>query len=390
MRPVSQLDFSKIPDYSKRQMFLDPAGPVTIQRYEDYAFPKIAQYLATQKGAFWSPNEVTLMKDQIDFREASKSTKHIYTSNLLRQTTLDSIQGRSPVQIFTPVVSVPELEGLVLWWSGIEQIHSESYSHIIKNIYNVPTDQFNAIHGVPEIVNMASSIDVHYNNLHVLNSTLVTLGRMKEDLAKNPALKAMLSGAMEYLEKTVTEHEHIKAIWLALVASYGLEAIRFMVSFATSLGMVENKIFIGSGNIISLILQDEMLHTKWTAYIMNQLVKLDPRFRQVAEELKVESYQILMEIIHEEKNWAAYLFKEGPMIGLNEKIMIDFVDFQANLRLGEIGIKYPTKVKSTPIPWFNKHFNTNKKQTALQENESVAYVLGAMTSTINYADLPDL
>jgi ribonucleoside-diphosphate reductase beta chain len=154
--------------------------------------------------------------------------------------------------------------------------------------------------------------------------------------------------------------------------------------------MVENKIFIGSGNIISLILQDETLHTKWTAYIINQLVKVDPRFREVAHELRKEALDVLISVIDEEKNWAKYLFKEGPMIGLNEKIMVDFVDYTAPLKLAEIGIKVPTKIKSTPLPWYNKHFNTNKKQTALQENESVAYVIGAMTNTVNYAELPNI
>jgi ribonucleoside-diphosphate reductase beta chain len=372
---MSTLDYSKIPDYSNRQMFLDPAGPVTIQRYEEYAFPKLAQFLATQKGSFWSPNEVTLMKDQIDFKEASKSTRHIYTSNLLRQTTLDSIQGRSPVQIFTPISSVPEVEGLVLWWSAFEQIHSESYSHIIKNIYNVPVEQFNNIHGIPEIVNMASGIDKFYNDLHILNS--------------KKALQATAPAEMrKYLE--VSEHEHLKAIWMALIASYGLEAIRFMVSFATSLGMVENRIFIGSGNIISLILQDETLHTKWTAYIINQLIKVDPRFREIAHEMRKEAADALLSVIDEEKGWAKFLFKEGPMIGMNEKIMVDHVDYTAGIRLGEVGMKHTTKIKTAPLPWFNKHFNTNKKQTALQESESVAYVIGSMTASIDYNELPDL
>lgn len=377
---MSSLDYTKIPDYSSRQMFLDPAGPVTIQRYEEYGFPKVAQFLKTQKGSFWSPDEVTLMKDQIDFKEASKSTRHIYTSNLLRQTTLDSIQGRSPVQIFTPVSSVPEIEGLVLWWSAFEQIHSESYSHIIKNIYNVPVDQFNAIHSIPEITNMASGIDKFYNQLHELNSKVALHNMSKAEGAPTEITKWL----------QVSEHDHVKAVWMALIASYGLEAIRFMVSFATSLGMVENRIFMGSGNIISLILQDETLHTKWTAYIINQLVKTDPRFRDVASEMRKEAIDALESVIDEEKNWARYLFKEGPMIGLNEKIMVDFVDHTAPLRLAEIGMKVPTRVKSTPLPWYNKHFNTNKKQTALQENESVAYVIGAMTSTIDYTVLPDL
>lgn len=366
-------DFSKIPNYSKRKMFLDPAGPVTIQRYDDYAYPRIAKYDETQRGAFWVPEEITLTKDKIDFKEAGPAVRHIFTSNLLRQTTLDSIQGVAPVQIFEPVASVPELVNMVTTWTWFEQIHSRAYSHIIRNIYNVPSDQFNAIHDNTEIVAMTSGIGKYYEELHLLNC--------KKKVFEH------LGFAAGY---EVTEHELIRAIWLALVASFGLEAIRFTVSFATSLGMVENKIFIGNGNEIALILSDEMLHVDWSAYLLNTLVKTDPRFAQVANETRKESFDMLMDVIREEKQWAKYLFKEGSVIGLNERTMVSFVDWTAQDRLKQIGMKYDAGIKSTPLPWFNKHLNTNKKQTALQENESVAYVMGAMTNSIDYDELPDL
>ena len=138
---MSKLDFSKQTNYSKRQMFLDPAGSVTIQRYDDFAYPKIDKFTKTQRGAIWVPDEVTLTKDKIDFTKADEATRFIFTQNLLRQTALDSIQGRAPVQIFTPVCSVPEIEAWVQWWSAFEQIHSESYSHIVRNIYQMPTQQ---------------------------------------------------------------------------------------------------------------------------------------------------------------------------------------------------------------------------------------------------------
>jgi len=59
--------------------------------------------------------------------------------------------------------------------------------------------------------------------------------------------------------------------------------------------------------------------------------------------------------------------------------------------LKEIGIKYQgNSPKSTPIPWFNKHSDTSKKQTALQENESTNYVLGVMSEQLDYDQLPSL
>jgi ribonucleoside-diphosphate reductase beta chain len=351
-------------------MFLDPAGPVTIQRFEEVKYKKIADFEATARGFFWQPEEISLTKDSGDFKDASDAVKHIFTSNLLRQTALDSLQGRGPTQVFTPVCSLPEVEALMYNWGFFEtNIHSKSYSHIIRNIYNVPKDVFNTIHDTKEIVDMASSVGNYYDQLHRLNC--------RKELNDNGI--------------AVSEKEHIKAIWLALHASYALEAFRFMVSFATSLAMVENKIFIGNGNIISLILQDELLHKGWTAYLINQVVKEDPRFAAIKGECEAEVYALYMDVIREEKEWAKYLFKKGPVIGLNANILCDFMDYTAVGALKDIGIKYLSPApKSTPIPWFNKHTDTSKKQTALQENESTNYVIGVMSEALDYDDLPNL
>jgi ribonucleoside-diphosphate reductase beta chain len=365
----AQYNLNTKTDYLSRKMFLDPAGPVTIQRFEEVKYKKIADFETTARGFFWVPEEVSLTKDAGDFKDASDAVKHIFTSNLLRQTALDSLQGRAPSQVFTPVVSLPELEALIYNWSFFEtNIHSRSYSHIIRNIYNVPKEVFNTIHDTQPIISMASSVGNYYEALHQINCS--------KELGLLPAN---------------SEEMHIKAIYLALHASYALEAFRFMVSFATSLAMVENKIFIGNGNIISLILQDELLHKGWTAFLINQVVKEDPRFAQVAQQCHDEVLQIYKDVIREEKEWADYLFQKGPVIGLNANILKDFVDYTAVGALKDIGIKYWNPApKSTPIPWFNKHSDTSKKQSALQETESTSYVIGVMSEGIDYDALPAL
>jgi ribonucleoside-diphosphate reductase beta chain len=364
----AQYNLSTKTDYLNRKMFLDPAGPVTIQRFEEVRYPKIANFETTARGFFWVPEEISLTKDAADFKDASDAVKHIFTSNLLRQTALDSLQGRGPAQVFTPCVSLPELEALMYNWSFFEtNIHSRSYSHIIRNIYNVPKDVFNTIHDTEEIVGMAASVGRYYDYLHRLNC--------RKEL--NP--------------DSVTEKEHVKAIWLALHASYALEAFRFMVSFATSLAMVENRIFIGNGNIISLILQDELLHKGWTAFLINQVIKEDPRFAEVKVDCEEEVYEIYADVIREEKEWATYLFKKGPVIGLNANILMDFVDYTAVDALKQIGIKYRGSApRTTPIPWFNKHTDIHKKQSALQETESTNYVIGVMSDDLNYDQLPSI
>ena len=363
----AQYNLSKQTNYLKRKMFLDPEGPVTVQRFEEVKYNKLQNFESLARGFFWVPEEISLTKDKMDHKEATDAVKHIFTSNLLRQTALDSIQGRAPAQVFGPVISIPELEALVCNWSFFETaIHSKSYSHIIRNVYNVPKDEFNKIHDTAEIVNMAANIGRYYEDLHILN-------------------------CRKELGEEVPIRDHKRAIWLALHASYALEAFRFMVSFATSLAMVENKIYIGNGNIISLILQDELLHTEWTAWLINTVIKDDPDFADLVNECKEEVYSMYMEVIQEEKDWADYLFSKGVVIGLNAEILKNFVDYTAFTRLKDIGIKYlADHPKQSPIPWFNKHVNIGKKQSALQETESTNYVIGVMSDSVSYAELPDL
>ena len=363
----AQYNLSTKTDYLNRKMFLDPAGPVTIQRFEEIKYQKLGKFEQEARGFFWVPEEISLTKDANDFKEATDTVRHIFTSNLLRQTALDSIQGRGPSQIFTPVASIPELEALMYAWTFFEtNIHSRSYSHIIRNVYNVPKDVFNTIHDTQGIIDMASSIGLYYDKLHMINCRKELLEKFDEQL-------------------------HINAIWLALNASYGLEAFRFMVSFATSLAMVENRIFIGNGNIIALILQDEILHKEWTAWLINQVVKEDPRFARAKQECEQEVYAMYADVIREEKQWADYLFQKGPVIGLNANILKDFVDYTAVGALKEIGIKYQgTAPKTTPIPWFLKHVNVSNKQSALQETESTNYVIGVMSDNLDYDALPNL
>lgn len=375
---MARLDFTKVPEYSGRQMFLDPAGAVTIQRYDDYRYQRMVDYVKTQRGAFWIPDEVTLLKDRIDYESASEAMRFIFTMQLLRQTALDSEQGRAPAQVFTPVCSIPEAEAWALWWTAFEQIHSESYSHIIRNIYQSSKDQFNTIHDTSEIMQMLSGIDKYYHDLHVVNSKKVLYDEAVATNADSQVLK--------YLN--VSEHDHIKAIYRALIASYGLEAIRFMVSFTTSLAMNENKLFMGNGNIIKLILADETLHTEATAWMINTVVKDDYRFKEVANELKTEVRDMLVDVVDEEKRWAKFQFKKGNVLDLTESNMCNHVDRTANIRFSRIGVKYATSHVAPIFPWFESYLDSNKTQSALQETEGTDYLVDILTTQLDLDKLP--
>lgn len=368
MENLNQYDISIPTEYLDRQMFLDERGVVTMQRFDQVRYPKIQTYEKIARGYIWTPEEIDLRKDRQDMKVADAAARHIVTANLQRQTTLDSLQGKLPALVFGPVCSVPELEALLSIWSTTEtNIHSNAYSHIIRNIYSDSPEVFDKISEVKQIVQMAKNVGEHYETLHLLN-------------------------CRRALGMHVDRMDHKRAIWMALHASYALEAIRFMVSFATTLGMMENRLFVGVGNEITLILQDELLHSEWTAWIINQVVKDDPDFALIKVEMAELVYDMYMGVIQEEKDWAKYLFMKGPVVGMNELIFCSFVDWQSREVLKPIGIKYicDTIPKTHPIPWYKKHSEIDKKQSALQETEATNYVIGMLSEEINLEELPDL
>ncbi|QBP06305.1 ribonucleotide reductase of class Ia (aerobic) [Stenotrophomonas phage YB07] len=368
MSNLNQFNVGVFADYLKRDMFLDDAGVVTLQRFDRVKYPKLKEYEKLCRGFFWVPEEVKLEQDKRDMQQASKAEKHIMTSNILRQTVLDSLQGKAPLTIFGPVASVPELEALLSVWGMFEtNLHSTSYSHIIQGAYARPGEVFDHVHEIRQIVEMADSVGKYYNALHKMNC--------KRELGIE-----------------VDKYEHKKAIWMALHASYALEAIRFMASFATTFGLMENKKFIGNGTTVELILQDEMVHTEMCAWIINQIVKDDPDFTKIQQEMADEVYEMYMNVIREEIEWAGYLFQEGPIIGLNEKIVIMFIHWISAIKLKEVGIKYrsPDVPKTHPIPWYEGHVHLKDKQVARQEKEDTSYVIGVLTPEVRYEELRPL
>ena len=81
---LEQYDLSHPTDYLNRKMFLDPAGPVTVQRFEEVKYNKIQNFEATARGFFWIPEEISLTKDSKDFKDATGiSPKQYFLDNKL-------------------------------------------------------------------------------------------------------------------------------------------------------------------------------------------------------------------------------------------------------------------------------------------------------------------
>mgnify|MGYP001384789484 FL=1 len=357
-------------DTKKQPMFF--GKPLGVQRYDEYKYPIFERLTKTQLGYFWRPEEVSLQKDFGDFKDLRPEQKHIFTSNLKYQIMLDSVQGRAPSMAFLPYCSLPELEACMECWSFMEMIHSRSYTYIIKNVYPDVGEVFDTILSDPNILQRAASVtesyDTFINAAHEWDT-----GNLWKDDRQGSFLASY-------------EMKHLKRLLYRAVANVNiLEGIRFYVSFACSFAFGELKLMEGSAKIISLIARDENQHLVITQNILNKWSNGDdPEFAEIAREEEANVIEMFKKCVNEEKAWANYLFNKGTMIGLNEKLLHNYVEWIANRRMKAIGIKpiYDVPAKNNPLPWTAHWISSKGLQVAPQETEVESYVVGGIKQDV--------
>lgn len=350
-------DYTNKKDFTKVKAFFDDTP--TIARFDRQKYAWLEKLTDRQLGFFWRPEEIEIYKDSKDFKELTEHEQHIFTSNLKRQILLDSVQGRAPTMAFGPICSLPELETWITTWAFSETIHSRSYTHIIRNIYSNPSKVFDEITDIEDIIDCAKDISKYYDELIYLNN------KRTQNVLINYNI-----------------YEHKKALWLALVSVNILEGIRFYVSFACSWAFAELKKMEGNAKIIKLIARDENLHLAGTQQLLKALVKEDEDFARIKEETNDECIKLFVDAVNQEKKWANYLFKDGSMIGLNEALLNEYIEWIANKRMTAAGLKSPYKGGSNPLPWTEKWISGAEVQVAPQETEITSYIVGGVKKDV--------
>ena len=360
---------SKVDTKNQPMFFGQPLG---VQRYDEYKYPVFDKLTQQQLGYFWRPEEVSLQKDRSDYQTLSTQQKHIFTSNLKYQIMLDSVQGRGPGMAFIPYCSLPELEACMTVWEFMEMIHSRSYTYIIKNVYSNPGDVFDTILDDPNVMSRAASVTESYDDF--IEHAHQYDGSTMWDLARD----GNATGQWE-------RRELKRKLYRAVANVNILEGIRFYVSFACSFAFGENKLMEGSAKILSLIARDESQHLVITQNILKNWSKGDDKeMMEIAKEEQSYVTEMFKRTVDEEKSWANYLFKDGSMIGLNDRLLYNYVEWIANRRMKAIGLApmYDIPAKNNPLPWTEHWLNSKGQQNAPQETEIESYVVGGIKQDV--------
>lgn len=373
---MTVLNLRRNRDHTKSLAFLDPMGSIGMQRYDTLKYRQFDKLTDKQLGFFWRPEEVDVLRDAKDFKDLTTWEQHIFTANLKRQILLDSVQGRSPNLAFLPVTTLPELETWIETWAFSETIHSRSYTHIIRNVYSNPSEVFDQMLEIEDIVQCGKDISRYYDALIEYGQWYQLLGAGRHTVNGQTV--------------EISARELKRLIWLALVSVNVLEGIRFYVSFACSWAFAELKKMEGNAKIIKFIARDENVHLASTQQLLKLLPQDDPDFFSIREETHGEMVDMYTQAVEQEKAWARYLFKSGSMIGLNESLLCDYVEWIANKRMTAVHLPSPYRGGSNPLPWTAKWIAGADVQVAPQETEISSYIVGGTRQDVTENTLSGL
>lgn len=375
-------------DILTEPMFL--GSGLGIARYDIQRHRQFEDLTEKQLSFFWRPEEVNLMTDRAQYEKLPEYQKQIFINNLKYQSLLDTIQGRAPAAAFSSLVSDPALDTWVQTWTFDETIHSRSYTHIMRNLFNDPSKVFDEIILDDAIMKRAESIGVYYDDV-ILKTRHYENAKEFVSLAKEtPDTDLRLERALA--KESKAKRELMKAMYLCMHVVNALEAIRFYVSFACTFNFHKNmEIMEGNAKIMKFIARDEQLHLKGTQFIIRQwqLGTDGDEWVQIAKECEQEASDIFMEVNRQEKDWTLHLFKDGNLPGLNEEILNGFIDYLTVSRMKQCGLPCPITDAPTrhPIPWIREYLNSDAVQSAPQEVEISSYLVAQIDNDVDQSVL---
>lgn len=356
-------------NYAQQPMFFGES--TSIARYESPKHPTIENLTVQALSFYWRPEEINLTTDSSQFKKLHPRDQRTFTLNLLYQAIMDTVQGSAPSEILGPICSDIGLDTWIQTWTFFETIHSRSYTHIIRNLYNNPTEIFDSVVLDDQIMARAASICKYYDELEV-KWTLYSADKIR-GIATEEQL-----------------YELKKAFYLCLHAINALEAIRFFVSFINTFNFFETqKVMEGNSKIMTFIARDENLHHQGTRYMIKCLQSGEegPEWIKIAEDCRDEATNIFLATNEQEKEWCKYVYQSGAPQGLSVGLVSDYIDYATVPRMNELGLDSSSIVapKRNPFPWLTKFLKSNTVQAAPQEVEIGSYLVSQIDNDITDA-----
>lgn len=248
-------------------------------------YPRIWEMYKKHEASFWTAEEIDLHDDLKHWENLNSGEKHFISHVLAFFAASDGIVNENLAINFMSEVQVPEARCFYGFQIMMENIHSETYALLIDTYVKDPTEKDRLFHAIDTV----------------------------------PAVKKKAEWALRWIKNgTFAER---------LVAFAAVEGIFFSGSFCSIFWLKKRGLMPGLTFSNELISRDEGLHCEFACLLYSMLSQ------QLS---KQEATQIIKDAVEIEKEFITDALPVS-LIGMNAKLMSQYIEFVADRWLIELG-----------------------------------------------------
>src|ERR1700753_2014491 len=249
-------------------------------------YPRIWEMYKKHEASFWAAEEIDLSDDQKHWEALSDGERHFISHILAFFAASDGIVNENLAINFMSEVQLPEARCFYGFQIMMENIHSETYALLIDTYIKDPQEKHRLFHAIDTV----------------------------------PAVQKKAQWALRWIENGNFAER--------LVAFAAVEGIFFSGSFCSIFWMKKRGLMPGLTFSNELISRDEGLHCEFACLLYSMLGN------RLSQE---QVYSIIGEAVMIEKEFVSEALSVD-LIGMNAKLMQQYIEFVADRWLGELGV----------------------------------------------------
>jgi ribonucleoside-diphosphate reductase beta chain len=299
-------------------------------------YPKAHEYFQKQSYSHWNWNDVSLNADITDWKQHLTETERQVIGQILKGfVTTEVIVNDYWVNKVARRFKHPEIQQMSVSFGAMEAIHIEAYSKLNESLGMEDYEQF----------------------------------------LLDPTTKAKLDNVLDRPEKTKRDI----ALSLAVFSAF-TEGVNLFSSFAILLNFSRFNKMKNMGQIISLSIRDESLHSEAGCWLFRTFVQENPGL--LNDELKEEIYEAARASVKLEDEFLDKAFELGPIEGIDPADVKQFIRFRTNSKLQELGLssnwrKVDKEAVARITSWFDI-LSSGVTQTDFFSTSEVNYSVGVV------------
>lgn len=248
-------------------------------------YPRIWEMYKKHEASFWTAEEIDLSDDLKHWENLNDGERHFISHILAFFAASDGIVNENLAVNFMSEVQVPEARCFYGFQIMMENIHSETYALLIDTYVKDPTEKDRLFHAIDTV----------------------------------PAVQKKAEWALKWINNGTFAQR--------LVAFAAVEGIFFSGSFCSIFWLKKRGLMPGLTFSNELISRDEGMHCEFACLLYSMLsVKLS----------KEEATKIITDAVEIEKEFVTEALPVN-LIGMNAKLMSQYIEFVADRWLVELG-----------------------------------------------------